>query len=97
MKKTLLTLSIVVILLSQPTSIGTPIELEPGKTVIKIDANTCEVTITRTTTTIVSLDRRELELQRDELIPTQIAKLQEEIANKNERIAEINEILKVFD
>ena len=73
-----------------------PIQLEEGRMVVKIDDQTCEITTTKTTIVVVRRDRAELQTEKDH-IPDRIAELEEQIAKLNERAAEIDKILEVFE
>lgn len=65
------------------------------QTVVKINGQTCEITTTTTTETIIQHDRAELQTELDH-IPDRLTELQEQIDRVNKRKAELIEILKVF-
>lgn len=73
-----------------------PAEPEITQTVVKIDDQTCEITTTTTTETVIQHDRAELQTELDH-IPDRKAEIQKQLDAVNEREAELIEILKVFD
>ncbi len=89
-------LALFTIALSQPVAV----EPEVIQTVTKVDDQTCEITTVTTITVIVRQDRAELQTELAH-IPGRKAEIQQrydkQLAEINEREAELIEILKVFN
>lgn len=91
MKKLIIIVSLVLLTIvhSQPV-LPTVVQ-----TIVKINDQTCEITTTTTTETVIQYDRAELQTELDH-IPDRKAEIQKQLDVVNEREAELIEILKVF-
>lgn len=90
--KRLIAITIVIVLIGF-TVLAQPIVVT---NVTKIDKQTCKITTTTTTETVIQYDRAELQTELDH-IPGRKAEIQEQLNVINAREAELIEILKVFD
>lgn len=93
--KKLITIAIVSLVLFSVVN-SQSVEPEITQTVRKIDDQTCEITTTTTTETVIQRDRAELQTELDH-IPDRKAEIQKRLDIVNEREAELIEILKVFN
>ena len=72
-----------------------PIESTVVRAIVKIDDQTCVITTTTTTETMVLYNRAELQTELDH-IPDRKAEIQEQLDAVNEREVELIEILEIF-